>query len=684
MYLTLVFLPFLGSSLALLGGRWLGSRGAGLYTTTLLMSSAVLSWIAVYEVGYCGSICVIKGASWMESEIFDATWGWCFDPLSVIMCAVVTSVSSLVHLYATAYMEEDPHLPRFMAYLSIFTFFMLILVTSDNYLQLFLGWEGIGLASFLLINFWFTRLQANKAGIKAMIVNRVGDLGLALGMFGLFASFKSLDFATIFACVPGMAGTPISFWGFNLDLLTLLACFLFVGVLGKSAQFGLHTWLPDAMEGPTPVSALIHAATLVTAGVFLIARSSIIFEHSPFALIVLSIFGGITCFFAATTGVVQNDLKRVIAYSTCSQLGYMVFICGLSGYGLSIFHLMNHAFFKALLFLTAGALIHGFSDEQDMRKLGGLVRLIPMTYGLMTIGSLALVGFPFLAGFYSKEAILEVGFANYSFQGSFAYWLGSLSVFCTSYYSFRLLILGFLAPMNGLKSSTESVHDAPWQMGLPFILLGIGSLTIGYFAKDLMIGGGTGFWSTALFTLPINTIWVESEVIPQTIKFIPLIFTLLGARCAWFACVEHPQWFYHLFIDNPFLRTLYLFFNRRWLVDKVYNDWLVSPSLSFGYNVSFKALDKGVLEELGPQGIPILLNQAASILKTLQTGLIYHYAFMILLGLTFFLSVGTLEEGILFTIQPGLGSFLIGSYFVYHFFGGSQSHGNLEDVNQED
>jgi NADH-ubiquinone oxidoreductase chain 5 len=418
-------------------------------------------------------------ASWSDSTFtFDSV----FDSLTVVMLIVVTFISSLVHLYSISYMSEDPHSPRFMSYLSIFTFFMLMLVTGDNFLQLFLGWEGVGLASYLLIHFWFTRLQADKAAIKAMLVNRVGDFGLALGIFACFTLFQTVDFSTIFAC----ASVPINSWIFcnmRFNAITLICILLFIGAVGKSAQIGLHTWLPDAMEGPTPVSALIHAATMVTAGVFMIARCSPLFEYSPTALIVITFAGAMTSFLAATTGILQNDLKRVIAYSTCSQLGYMIFACGISNYSVSVFHLMNHAFFKALLFLSAGSVIHAMSDEQDMRKMGGLASSFPFTYAMMLMGSLSLIGFPFLTGFYSKDVILELAYTKYTISGNFAFWLGSISVLFTSYYSFRLLFLTFLVPTNSFGRDIVRSHDAPIPMAIPLILLAIGSLFVGYLAK---------------------------------------------------------------------------------------------------------------------------------------------------------------------------------------------------------
>ena len=406
MYLLIVFLPLISALTAGLFGRFIGREGAKWITVGCIVTTFILSSVAFYEVALAGSPCYFELMTWIDSEMFSTSWGFMFDSLTVVMLVVVTCVSSLVHLYSTEYMGGDPHLPRFMSYLSLFTFFMIILVTADNFLQMFVGWEGVGLCSYLLINFWFARLQANKAAIKAMLVNRVGDFGLALGIFAIFLTFKSIDYATVFAAAPTVIGQTTTFFNFEVDTLNLICLLLFVGAVGKSAQIGLHTWLPDAMEGPTPVSALIHAATMVTAGVFLLARCSPLFEYAPTALVVVTIMGAMTAFFAGTTGLLQNDLKRVIAYSTCSQLGYMVFACGLSGYSIGVFHLANHAFFKALLFLSAGSVIHAMGDEQDMRKMGGLVRVLPYTYAMFFIGSLALMGFPFLTGFYSKDVIL--------------------------------------------------------------------------------------------------------------------------------------------------------------------------------------------------------------------------------------------------------------------------------------
>ena len=653
MYLTILFLPLLGFLLAASGGRFFGWRGTPLITTFCVFLSSLFSFIAFYEVGIAGSPCYIQLAPWFTSEFFDATWGFMFDSLTVVMLVVVTFVSTLVHIYSISYMSEDPHLPRFMSYLSIFTFFMLMLVTADNFIQLFFGWEGVGLASYLLINFWYTRLQANKSAIKAMLVNRVGDFGLALGIIATFSLFKSVDFATVFACSAHFAETSFIFFHLEWHALSLICALLFVGAVGKSAQLGLHTWLPDAMEGPTPVSALIHAATMVTAGVFMIARCSPLFEQAPQTLILVTVTGALTAFFAATTGVVQNDLKRVIAYSTCSQLGYMVFACGISQYAVGVFHLMNHAFFKALLFLSAGAVIHALADEQDMRKMGGTIKVLPFTYSMMFIGSLALIGFPFLTGFYSKDVILEVAYAKYTVAGTFTYWLGAVSALFTSYYSFRLLFLTFIGPVNSLKDSLKHVHDAPFLMGFPLFLLAFGSIFVGYLAKDMMIGMGTQFWGNALFMGPDHGLLVESEYIPQAIKYIPILFSLLGFLFALNLNLLGASFSYSL-KTSTFGRTLYIFLNKRWLFDKMYTDFVALPVLFFGYNVSFKTLDKGLLEIVGPAGVIQTVSQGGRQLRKMQSGLIYHYAFIMLCSLTFLIAFVGLWDFFSFFVETHL------------------------------
>jgi NADH-ubiquinone oxidoreductase chain 5 len=511
---------------------------------------------------------------------------------------------------------------------------MLVLVTSDNFLQMFFAWECVGLCSYLLINFWFTRLQANKAAIKAMIVNRVGDFGLILGILCVFNYFCALDYASVFALAHYSSKISISFVCFNVNLITAICILLFIGAVGKSAQIGLHVWLPDAMEGPTPVSALIHAATMVTAGVFLIARCSPLFEYSADALFVVTFFGACTAFLAATTGLLQNDLKRVIAYSTCSQLGYMVFACGLSNYSVGIFHLANHAFFKALLFLGAGVVIHAVQDEQDFRKMGGLAKIIPFTYGLMFIGSLSLTGFPFLSGFYSKDVILEVAFARFTITGHFAYWLGSLAAFFTAFYSIRLLFLTFLTNVNGFRPVILSAHDGELKLALPLAALAVPSIFFGFITRDMIIGFGTSFWGNAIFNLPENSTLIESEFIPFFFKLLPLILSLFGVFCSF---LLYSKFSFDLFtFKMTFIGNLiYSFLNKKWLFDKFYNEFLLQNVIDFGYRISYKSIDRGIIEILGPHGISNFIFSVAFNLNKLHAGYIYHYVICIIFNAIF-------------------------------------------------
>nr|UNI92477.1 NADH dehydrogenase subunit 5 [Silvetia siliquosa] len=651
MYLNIVFLPLLGSIVSGFFGCFLGGRGSCFITIFCVSLTFFLSCLAFYEVGLAGSSTYLSLMTWLESDSFHVDWAFCFDSLTVVMLIVVTFISSLVHLYSTEYMGEDPHLPRFMSYLSLFTFFMLILVTADNFVQMFVGWEGVGLCSYLLINFWFTRIQANKAAIKAMVVNRIGDFGLALGIFGIFICFGSVDYATVFAFAPQLSSCTLSFLNIEFEAFNLIGVLLFVGAVGKSAQLGLHTWLPDAMEGPTPVSALIHAATMVTAGVFLLARCSPLLEYCPGALVIISLVGGMTAFFAATTALVQNDLKRVIAYSTCSQLGYMIFACGLSNYSVAIFHLANHAFFKALLFLSAGSVIHALGDEQDMRKMGGLRRLLPFTYAMMVIGSLALMGMPFLTGFYSKDVILEIGYATYSTASHFAYWLGSFAAFCTAFYSIRLLALCFLVEPNGSRSLLLSASEGSWAIGLVLGLLAIPSMFVGYFGRDLFIGLGTDFWGNSLFCLPFNLSIIDAEFMSTSTKIMPLLLSMLGGVLSF---VLYRDYNYKLFMWKTSLigRKLYTFFNRKWLFDKIYNEYVSQNILDFGYHFTYKSIDRGLIESLGPFGLSNVLLRQVKQSRAWHSGYLYHYLIIVvwgnlLFGLCFILGFPSLRVSIL-------------------------------------
>ena len=642
MYLLIVFLPLIGATSSGFFGRFLGSIGSQIVTTFGLFLSMLFSWYVFFEVAVCGNFVYIDLFSWIDCEMLQVSWGCQFDTLTSLMLITVTTVSCMVHLYSTGYMKEDPHIPRFMSYLSLFTFFMLMLVTADNFIQMFFGWEGVGLCSYLLISFWYTRIQANKAALKAMIVNRIGDFSLVLGICGIFLVYQSVDYATVFSITPIIAGKSFYFLYFEIEKLTVICLLLFGGAVGKSAQIGLHTWLPDAMEGPTPVSALIHAATMVTAGIFLIARCSPLFEYAPTALTVITIFGAMTAFFAATTGLIQNDLKKVIAYSTCSQLGYMSFACGLSNYSLGIFHLMNHGFFKALLFLSAGAVIHAVADEQDMRKMGGLAKLIPFTYCMIIIGSLALMGFPFLTGFYSKDIIIEIAYTKYTMSGHFAHWFGCVAAFFTAFYSFRLVYLTFLSKPMGNRNIIEHAHELPLVMGIPLIILSLGSIFLGFLSKDMIIGLGTDFWQNSVLVLPKNNLFIESEFILTSVKLIPTILSFVGASFGLIMNYSYKR--SYIFFKSNFGLSIYFFLNEKWYFDKIYNEYINKKLLLFGYFVSFKGIDKGVVEIFGPYGIVTRLILLARAFSKLQTGFIYHYAFVMLIGIILLLTSLTLWE----------------------------------------
>ena len=626
MYLSILALPLFGSAVAGLLGRKIGVTGAHIITTGSLMTTTVLALVAFYEVGLCGSPVSIELFSWIDSEFMLVSWGFLFDSLTVSMLLPVLVVSSLVHLYSISYMAEDPHNQRFFSYLSMFTFFMLVLVAGDNYLIMFIGWEGIGISSYLLINFWYTRIQANKSGIKALTVNRVGDMFLSVGFFAIFWVFGNVDYATVFSVAPFINETAIT----SIGLLLLL------GAAAKSAQLGLHTWLPDAMEGPTPVSALIHAATLVTAGVYLMLRSSPIIEYGPTVLVVITWLGALTAFFAATTGLLQNDLKRVIAYSTCSQMGYLFMAVGLSQYNVALFHLVNHAFFKALLFLAAGAVIHAMADQQDLRRLGGLVNFLPFTYTAILIGSLSLMAFPFLTGFYSKDLILEVALGQYELSGNIAYWLGTISAVFTAFYSLRLISLTFFTVPNAPKGDYLHTHEAPTIIVIPLVILSIMSIAFGYVAKDAFVGVGSDFLSTALFQHPDHVSLIEAEFgLPLLLKLLPAIGSIFGAALALYLYHVVPSFTIGL-TDNKLGQALYSFFNGKWLVDVLYNKYIISGGLSLGHTIS-KVLDRGIVELVGPYGFSNVLTNAGRTVASYDTGIITSYALYIILGLISFI-----------------------------------------------
>lgn len=665
MILTIIILPLIGFLTISLFAKVLSRIGSAYIALSCMLVNVILTMYLFYKVVVEQHIYFVKLKPWIYSDIFQVDWGFQVDNLTMVMLIVVNVVSAVVHLYSIDYMAHDPHLPRFMAYLSLFTFFMLLLITGDNFVILFLGWEGVGLCSYLLISFWYTRIQANKAAIKALIVNRVADLALTIGIVIIFYVFKSLDFNVVFPLAPFMLDSTIMCFNYEMPVLKVICILLFIGAMGKSAQIGLHTWLPDAMEGPTPVSALIHAATMVTAGVFLIIKCSPLFEYVPSVLSFITFVGATTAFFAATIGLVQNDIKKVIAYSTCSQLGYMIFACGLSNYHVSLFHLANHAFFKALLFLSAGAIIHSLSNEQDMRKYGNLIGLLPFTSIMLLIGSLSLMGFPFLTGYYSKDLILELAFTKYTIEGSFAYALGLMTATFTSYYSFRVFYMTFVDKNNSFKKSIENAHELPYKMAIGLGILSFGSIFLGYFSKDLLVGLGTDFWNQSIFILPKNNNQLDAEffglkelngttIMNSTrpyffIRILPFATSLfsVGLVFLWFnQTTENLKWLYNFtsiktFLDSikEFLLSIYRFLSAKWYFDAIYNEFIVMFGFKQGYNTTFKTIDKGLLEIFGPYGITVALFNSAKELKKMHVGQAYYYAYFML----FFLIVSVIS-----------------------------------------
>ncbi len=629
MYSAIVFLPLIGFLIAGIFGRWIGVRGAQLVTSGLLVVSAVLSVVALISVGLQGETERVQVLTWIDSGSFEADWRLRIDTLTAVMLVVVTSVSALVHIYSIGYMSHDPHQPRFFAYLSLFTFAMLMLVTADNFVQLFFGWEGVGLASYLLIGFWYQRPSANAAAIKAFVVNRVGDFGLILGIATLFLTIGSVEFDTVFAAIPELADKTFHFLGYDVPIVTTACLLLFMGAMGKSAQFLLHTWLPDAMEGPTPVSALIHAATMVTAGVFLLARLSPIFEFSAFALTVVTVIGAITAFFAATVGLVQNDIKRVIAYSTCSQLGFMFVAIGVGAYEIAMFHLFTHAFFKALLFLGSGSVIHAMSDEQDMRKMGGLFKMIPVTWIMMVIGTLALTGFPFTAGYYSKDAIIEAAYAGHNAAHMFAFALTVTAALFTSFYSWRLIFMTFHGQSRASNETLSHVHESPLVMLVPLVILAVGALGAGMVFAPLFIGHAyEAFWLEAIFRGAENHIMHEFHNVPAWVPYAPTLMMIVGFATAWLFYIARPD------IPKQLATThepIYKFLLNKWYFDEIYHFIFVRPAFWIG-RVFWKQGDGRIIDGLGPDGIAARVQDITRQVVRLQSGYLYHYAFAMLLG----------------------------------------------------
>jgi NADH-quinone oxidoreductase subunit L len=635
-----VFLPLLGAIVAGLGNRAIGDRAAQIITCGCMLVAATVSIVIFSDVALGHRVMDRTLLKWIESGSFSVNWGLHIDTLTAVMLIVVNGVSSMVHVYSVGYMSHDKSIPRFMAYLSLFTFFMLMLVTAGNLLQMFFGWEGVGLASYLLINFWYEKKSANNAAIKAFLVNRVGDFGFMLGIFGCYMLFDSVNFQTLFDKAPDMAAVQFVFLGHTLPALTTVCLLLFVGAMGKSAQLGLHTWLPDAMEGPTPVSALIHAATMVTAGVFMLARLSPMFEYAPTALMVVAIVGALTAIVAASIGLTQFDIKRVIAYSTMSQLGYMFFAAGVSAYSAAIFHLMTHAFFKALLFLGAGSVIHAMSGEQDMRKMGGIWKSIPVTYVLMWIGSLALAGvglenvFGF-AGFYSKDLILESAIASGLWYGKFAYILGLTAAFMTAFYSWRLIIMTFHGAPRAKEHVMEHVHESPWVMLLPLMPLALGAIFAGWYAFDWFGGEGReAFWGKAIFVLNGHDSVGAAEKIPEQEKWLPLAIVLPGIIFAYIFYMLAPK------LPGKFAKTLgpiWRIVYHKYYFDEIYDVLFVRTARVLGY-VFWKTGDDGIIDRFGPDGFAGLTVRLARRASALETGYIYHYAFAMVIGVAAFIT----------------------------------------------
>jgi NADH-quinone oxidoreductase subunit L len=627
---AIIFLPLAGSILGYLGKSLI--KYFSEITTSLLVSisaifSIILFWNGIKKSTY-GNYQIFE---WISSGNFVAYWSINIDPLSSIMLVVVTFVSALVHIYSIGYMSHDPHKPRFMCYLSLFTFSMLVLVVSDNFLQLFFGWEGVGLCSYLLIGFWYKRESANNAAIKAFIVNRVGDFGLAIGIFLIFFYFGTINFKEVFDLAPQFLEKNLVFFGLEVTLITLICLFLFIGAMGKSAQFLLHTWLPDAMEGPTPVSALIHAATMVTAGVFLVVRCSPLFEYSQTALNVVTIVGMTTAIFAASVALVQNDIKKIVAYSTCSQLGYMFFAAGVGAYHVAMFHLFTHAFFKALLFLGSGSVIHAFKDEQDIRNMGGVRKRLPYTYLLMLIGTLALTGFPFLSGFYSKDAIIEFAYLRNSSLGNYAATIGIFVAFLTSIYSWRLFFKTFHGSYNNKKIPINDTHESPIIMLIPLFFLGLGALFAGYFFKENFIGHHSNeFWQTSIFFL--NEL--KHDPIPLWFLLLTPILVVVSIPISFYYFVTNTK------ILEEFKKTnlpLHNFLLNKWFIDELYEIIFIKPAKKIGY-FFWKQGDQGVIDRFGPDGISKLIKKLSDKASLFQTGFIYDYAFAMLIGLSVLLT----------------------------------------------
>ena len=611
-----------------------GSRFAEIVTTVFLFASMLLSWIAFVDVGFFHHDSRVALFPWIVSGDVKVDWALRIDTLTAVMLVVVSTISAFVHLYSMGYMEDDPHRPRFFSYLSLFTFAMLMLVTADNLVQLFFGWEGVGLMSYLLIGFWYQKPEANAAAIKAFIVNRVGDFGFSLGIFAVFLMMGALELDTVFAQAPALVGKPIHFLSWDLDALTVICLLLFMGAMGKSAQFLLHTWLPDAMEGPTPVSALIHAATMVTAGVFMVARLSPLFDLAPHAQTFVTFIGATTAFFAATIGLVQNDIKRIIAYSTCSQLGYMFVAMGTGAYSIGMFHLFTHAFFKALLFLGSGSVIIAMHHEQDIRHMGGLKERIPFTYWTMVIGTLALTGFPLTAGYFSKDAIIEAAYAGHNPMALYAFWATAIGAALTAFYSWRLIFMTFHgSPYD--QHHYQAAHESPLVMLIPLGFLAAGSIFSGFPFQELFVGPDVKqFFGDSLKFAPDNHIFEDMHHIPYLVSVLPTLMMAAGFVVAWEFYLRRPELPAELARQHE---SLYQFLLNKWYFDEIYDVLIVRPTLWLG-RVLWKQGDGWLIDGFGPDGVSARVLDVTRGAVRLQTGYLYHYAFAMLIGVAAFIT----------------------------------------------
>tara|TARA_Y100000590_G_scaffold319304_1_gene361345 strand:- start:10372 stop:12279 length:1908 start_codon:yes stop_codon:yes gene_type:complete len=627
---AIIFLPLLGSFISGFFGKKIGDFYSQILTSILVSISAVLSFFIFFEVLFNDYSVNKLIFNWISSGNFEVNWSINIDPLTSVMLVIVSLISSIIHFYSIGYMSHDNHKPRFMAYLSLFTFAMLVLVTADNFLQLFFGWEGVGLCSYLLIGFWYKKPSANAAAIKAFIVNRVGDFAFAIGIFLIFFFYGTINYDEVFQLTPQFIDKSVNFFGMQSNLITLICILLFIGSMGKSAQIFLHTWLPDAMEGPTPVSALIHAATMVTAGVFLVVRCSPIFEYSEFALNIVAIVGMLTAFFAATVALVQNDIKKIVAYSTCSQLGYMFFAAGVGAYHVAIFHLFTHAFFKALLFLGSGCVIHSFNEEQDIREMGGVWKKIPYTYVLMIIGTLALTGFPFLSGYYSKEAIIEFAYMKGSTVGYCAVAVGILTAILTAIYSWRLIFKTFHGKYNNKKNNLTSIQESPFIMLIPSCLLGFGAIVSGILFKNMFIGSDTQFWSNSILFLGS----ISHDHVPMWLLITTPLIVIIIIPISYYLFIENDKILTKLILKNE---KLYNFLLNKWYFDDLYEYIFVKPIKKIGL-FFWKKGDVNTIDRYGPDGLSRLVKIISNKAVNFQSGYLYHYAFVMLIGFSFLLT----------------------------------------------